>query len=75
MTSKIKNIDVTYIKFGCFGIEKAVGVIHIKSGNSDIKKQPHTRKMRTSHTAFLKENPPKIETENWCQLRKFYILL
>jgi len=44
MTSKIKNIDVTYIKFGCFGIEKAVGVIHIKSGNSDIKKQPHTRK-------------------------------
>lgn len=31
--------------------------------------------MRTSHTAFLKENSLKIETENWCQLRKFYISL
>ena len=44
MTSKIKILMSHTSNSGVPESKKAVGVIHIKSGNSDIKKQPHTRK-------------------------------
>lgn len=44
MTSKIKILMSHTSNSGVSESKKAVGVIHIKSGNSDIKKQPHTSK-------------------------------
>lgn len=75
MTSKIKISMSHTSNSGVSESKKLLASYTSKTAILTSKKQPHTRKMRTSHTAFLKENPPKIETENWCQLRKFYISL
>ena len=75
MTSKIKILMSHTSNSGVSESKKMLASYTSKAAILTSKKQPHTRKMRTSHTEFLKENPPKIETENWCQLRKFYISL
>ena len=75
MTSKIKISMSHTSNSGVSESKKLLASYTSKAAILTSKNSLTQEKTRTSHTAFLKENSPKIETENWCQLRKFYISL